>query len=57
MPRAVQRGALVGVKQKDEQVIQQQEYQHKDQHKPHFAQFDVAELERRKADGHQTQVL
>ena len=55
MPRAVQRGALVGVKQKDEQVIQQQEYQHKDQHKPHFAQFDVAELERRKADGHQPQ--
>ena len=52
---AIERRALVGVKQKDEQIVQRQEHQHKDQHEPDFPQLDVAEFERRKADDHQPQ--
>ena len=52
---AVQCGALVGVEQEDEQVVQNQKNKHEDQHKADFLNFNVAEFERRKADGHQPQ--
>ena len=52
---AVEGRALIGVEQKDEEVVQQQEHQHEDQHEPHFAEFDPAQLERRQADRQQHQ--
>ena len=52
---AVQRRALVGVEQEDEQVIQQQEYQHEHQHKPHLTEPDPAQLERGQTDRQQHQ--
>ena len=42
---AVQRGALIGIEQEDEQVVQQQEHQHEGQHKPDFPEFDLAQPE------------
>ena len=52
---AVQRGALVGVEQEDEKVVQQQKHQHEHEHKPHFFVAQTAELERRQADRQQRQ--
>ena len=52
---AVQCGALVGVKQVDKKVVQQQKHQHKHEHKPHFFVVQAAELERRQADRQQPQ--
>mgnify|MGYP006923477619 CR=1 FL=1 len=52
---AVQRRALVGVEQEDEQVVQQQEYQHEGHHKPDFPEFDPAQPEGQQADHQQAQ--
>ena len=44
MAGAVQMGSLIGVEQKDKQIVQQQEHQHKDHHKPYFPQFDLTQF-------------
>ena len=49
MSGTIQGSSLIWIKQENKQVVQQQKHQHKDHHKPHFAEFDLAQLKRRQA--------
>ena len=40
----IQSRTLIRVKQKNEQIVQDQEYQHKDHHETDFFKFDLAEF-------------
>ena len=42
MARAVDLGALIGIKQVDKEVVEQQKHQHEHQHEAHLAQADAA---------------
>ena len=49
MSGAIQRRSLVRIKQENKQIIQHQKYQHKNHHKPHFAELNLTQFKRRQA--------